>query len=369
MKKIKKNLKVIGTGLLFLNLTSCMNLFNKPDIIIEDYLVQKNSYYVLVESINEQWEIKEISIQPRARDNSNQEVLQITSQFKQISPFFEVVEKKARYHCQSLTKYQGYHPCSSSKLSMMEESNSGHVIQSYVSDITMNVLRFGTAPGYQPFSKDKSVSYINRNYSVVINEEAVQDILNETNLIKIIQDNRTLIAVKKTVLAVDFGSMPNSDDKPKNYANNTAPEIKIGEFDNDSTSAVTRFKVTTINQGGGIGKINIYLDNTRLNPKIRGTQTNGDGSITKEYELDLPYGVSVIKAEVYDYSNKNKSKPVSHKLIKDYYSQPTLHVLSIGIKDFEDSRLNLKYTVNDARLFGKAIEEQSQGLFKEVNVH
>lgn len=367
MKKFKKNSQIIGTGLLFLNLISCSNLTGiKNNITIKTYISEEDGYYVLVENTDNQWKIKKIGTKNRiGRESLSEEILYVAADLKFIAPSFNLneVEKKASYICQTSKTYQNYHPCASSKLSVIEKIATDQ--QSFIDGFTLDILKWGTAPGYRSFDKNKPLTYINREYSVTVNKEAIAPILAQTNLIEIIKNNRTLLNSKNFITPEEFNTIPNVI--VDTTVNNIAPEIKIGEFDKDDNSSITHFTVIASNKGGGVGDINIYLDDTRLNPKIITSKKDDEGSVIKEYELDLPYGQNTIKAIAYDHSNVNKSSPASYQLTKDYYSQPTLHVLSIGIKKYSGFK-PLGLTENDAKSIGETLIEQNNELYKNVNV-
>jgi len=48
--------------------------------------------------------------------------------------------------------------------------------------------------------------------------------------------------------------------------------------------------------------------------------------------------------------------------------KPSVHALVIGIEKFNNPRLNLEFSVADAKLFADVIKDHSPGLFETVNV-
>ena len=61
---------------------------------------------------------------------------------------------------------------------------------------------------------------------------------------------------------------------------------------------------------------------------------------------------------------------VAHHIAKYKIThKPELHALIIGIDEFKNPKLRLKYAVNDATLFAETIKSQSKGLFSKTVIH
>lgn len=141
----------------------------------------------------------------------------------------------------------------------------------------------------------------------------------------------------------------------------------------DSTEARTvAVSLQIEDKGGGIGDVRLYrngtaviLENTRSMP----APAESRGSRTLRFEVPLEPGQNLIRAIAFNADNSMQSKDAQMEVQANIASrQPALHAIVIGIKDFANPRLALKYSVADAELFASTLEHKARGLYSSVHV-
>lgn len=144
----------------------------------------------------------------------------------------------------------------------------------------------------------------------------------------------------------------------------------------DTPKHVTRdqisVKLQLTDQGGGIGDIRLYLNGTAVIMDSRAVKITAREAkaLVKEYTLKLAYGKNIIKAVAFNGDNSMQSNEATLEVDAAYTSaaKPSLHALVIGINEFKNPKLKLKYPVTDADLFAATLQKASAGLFDKVNI-
>jgi len=149
------------------------------------------------------------------------------------------------------------------------------------------------------------------------------------------------------------------------------PEVEIlGPAEVTIEGNIHKILVRVIDKGGGIGAIGLRLNDTAMTPRKPplkrkpGTLTapiefpSGSGDdIGELFEIEVPVA-SGRKAQIHDVQVEAEnaagtvaavSSPQRVTVKAQAVPQPLLHVLAVGINQYRDSDLRLKYAVNDAR--------------------
>jgi WD40 repeat protein len=139
----------------------------------------------------------------------------------------------------------------------------------------------------------------------------------------------------------------------------------------DKSDATVKLKIT--DAGGGIGDIRLYLngsavmlDSTR-GVKIVATNQN---EIYKIYKLKLVSGLNSIRAVAFNADNTMQSTDAVYEIAASFKSigRPSLYALVIGINEYKNPKLQLKYAVADATLFADTLKKSASSLFEKVEV-
>jgi WD40 repeat protein len=152
------------------------------------------------------------------------------------------------------------------------------------------------------------------------------------------------------------------------------PPPTVAIVDTPATTASPKISVSLRikDQGGGIGDVRLYrngaavvFEKTRNLNVVDTTQE----SQTLRYDISLEPGNNTIRAIAFNADNSMQSTDTSINVQASIAArQPALHAIVIGIKDFANPRLALKYSVADAELFASTLETRGKGLFSSVHV-
>jgi len=139
----------------------------------------------------------------------------------------------------------------------------------------------------------------------------------------------------------------------------------------DKDSIDISVKITP--KSGGVGEIRILVNGTAKTLDTRAFRTQGSGSTPFErtYNIKLSHGMNEIKALAFESTNSARSDESVYKIKSTFKTphKPSIYALVIGIQEYRNSKFNLKYTRDDAKIFRDALETQKKnGLFDEVHV-
>ena len=154
------------------------------------------------------------------------------------------------------------------------------------------------------------------------------------------------------------------------------PPPTVAIVDTPATTASPKISVSLRikDQGGGIGDVRLYRNGAAV--VFEKTQTRnlnvaeaGQDAQVLRYEISLEPGANTIRAIAFNADNSMQSADTTIEVQASIVArQPALHAIVIGIKDFANPRLALKYSVADAELFASTLETRGKGLFSSVHV-
>jgi uncharacterized caspase-like protein len=85
--------------------------------------------------------------------------------------------------------------------------------------------------------------------------------------------------------------------------------------------------------------------------------------------VKLVPGKNALRAIAFNAENSMQSTDALHEIEASIAAKrPSLHALVVGIQDYENPKLTLKYSVADATLMANTLREQAKGLFEGVYV-
>ena len=171
-------------------------------------------------------------------------------------------------------------------------------------------------------------------------------------------------------------------DLGKAIASGAAPRVAILTPVSNSAASNDEVEVeaSIADQGGGIGKLEWRVNGITLGVESRGLDrlpAPGVSSspvrppITAKRILSLDLGEN--KIEVVAYNGLNLIASDAAQIVVNWDGQKTavplkLHVLTVGVNDYFDSRLRLSYAVPDAKALGDALKKAGNGIYGEVEV-
>jgi len=153
-----------------------------------------------------------------------------------------------------------------------------------------------------------------------------------------------------------------------------SPQVLIVDTQESAETNEAKVTLKLTDMGGGIGDVRLYLngsavvlDNTRA---LKVVAINDGKSVTRTYTVKLTNGRNSIRAIAFNADNSMQSPDALHEIIAAFKSttKPTLHAVIVGINEFKNPKLQLKYPVADAMLFAKTLRESATGLFEKVEI-
>ncbi len=152
------------------------------------------------------------------------------------------------------------------------------------------------------------------------------------------------------------------------------PAVAIVDTPNATASPKITIALRIKDQGGGIGDVRLYRNGAAV--VFEKTQTRnlnvaeaGQDGQTLRYDISLEPGANTIRAIAFNADNSMQSTDSTIEVQASIAArQPALHAIVIGIKDFANPRLALKYPVADAELFASTLEAKGKSLFSSISI-
>jgi WD40 repeat protein len=150
------------------------------------------------------------------------------------------------------------------------------------------------------------------------------------------------------------------------------PAVAIVDTPNATSTQKITVSLRVKDQGGGIGDVRLYRNGAAVvfekTRNLSVVDTTQDGQVLR-YDISLEPGNNTIRAVAFNADNSMQSTDTSIDVQASIATrQPALHAIVIGIKDFANPRLELKYPVADGELFASTLETRGKGLFSSIHV-
>lgn len=174
------------------------------------------------------------------------------------------------------------------------------------------------------------------------------------DLVKVALSGRALTQVRKM-----------ADIKPP-------PAVAIVDTPASVGNEETTVKVQVADQGGGIGDVRLYLNDSAIvldRSRSQAVASTPGGAQVFPYKVRLVAGTNRLRAIAFNADNSMQSANANHAIeARIAVARPSLHAIVIGINDYEDPRLSLRYPVADAQLVAATLRQQAPGLFETVDI-
>lgn len=149
------------------------------------------------------------------------------------------------------------------------------------------------------------------------------------------------------------------------------PTVTIVDTPTATTNSSITLSLRVTDQGGGVGNVRLYRNGTAVvfeKTRNLALSSNQTGELM-HYNVGLEPGVNTIRAVAFNADNTMQSVDSTIDIRADIARRPpALHAIVIGIKDFANPRLALKYPVADAELFAATLESRARGLFATIDI-
>jgi WD40 repeat protein len=162
-------------------------------------------------------------------------------------------------------------------------------------------------------------------------------------------------------------------DLTKAVASGSAPSVRITSPRSSSTiddgSATVEADFT--DQGGGLGKVEWRVNGTTFGIDSVTSDVSGGKSISLRRTFALIPGDNRVEVVAYNAQGLVSSDPAVIMLNfppQQASGPPQLHVVSVGVNDYWDSKLRLSFAVSDANSIGNGLKQAGQKLYEKVEL-
>ena len=124
-------------------------------------------------------------------------------------------------------------------------------------------------------------------------------------------------------------------------------------------------------RGGGVGRIEYRVNGVvKSAVEARPVDLWIPGRQPVQRPLTLENGVNTVTVTAYNAQNKIASEPLTFTAYVDapLEQPPELYVLAVGVSNYRDRALQLKYAAADARAVAQEVERRGKRLFKAIHV-
>lgn len=125
-------------------------------------------------------------------------------------------------------------------------------------------------------------------------------------------------------------------------------------------------------RGGGVGALRVFLNGSAVaQTEARDLEVvAAAGAQVRRVPVHLANGDNEISVIAFNADGSMASTPVKARVrsLQAASRKPALHALVVGINEFENPRLNLRYSVPDAVAVARLLEQRAKGLFGQVNI-
>ena len=151
-----------------------------------------------------------------------------------------------------------------------------------------------------------------------------------------------------------------------------APDVALVDVPADTDAESLDLHVRIADRGGGVGDVRTLVNGTATSDipgrGLEVVQAAADPGRTIRVRL-VP-GVNEIQIIAFNADGSKQSNPAAASVLARYAptAKPQLYALVVGIQDFANNSLNLRYSVADAKAVAQLLQQKAAPLFDKVNI-
>jgi len=213
-----------------------------------------------------------------------------------------------------------------------------------------------TPQGYYDFQGDTAEQYVNvRRGNEVSGISTYREKFYRPDLVQLALNGGKLPATLPTLASV----------KPP-------PDVALVGVPGEVESEALELHVSISDRGGGVGEVRTFVNNSAVSDQTaRGLEVvEAAGVPTRTIHVRLVPGKNDIRVIAFNADGSVHSNPALATVTARYASseKPQLYALVVGIQEFDNTRLNLRYSVADATAIAELLRQRAKPLFGKVNV-
>jgi WD40 repeat protein len=147
------------------------------------------------------------------------------------------------------------------------------------------------------------------------------------------------------------------------------PVVKIAAL--AGASGNVQVLVRMVNEGGGVRNLRVLHNGKSMalnEMDLKYPEKSGEFT-TYKHDVNLIGGNNTFTAVASNRDNVESDPRSVDVFTESEVKHSVCHILSVGINEYKNPKLNLNYAKPDAVSFSKLVDENSLSLFKEINVH
>jgi len=148
------------------------------------------------------------------------------------------------------------------------------------------------------------------------------------------------------------------------------PKIRIANYFQEN--GILSLKIEVCENDGGVGDLKVLLNGSPIDildsRGLRLVRKERDNCYFVNRKIQLTDGVNRVSTFATNQKGTIESNrdEISLRYSAPQIEKPNLHIFAIGVSDYYDSSLNLRYSVADAKAILKTVPEVSKKLFKHI---
>lgn len=142
-----------------------------------------------------------------------------------------------------------------------------------------------------------------------------------------------------------------------------APELRITNAQKipaHTDKELIKFHVETLDKHNSLDRINVWINNVPVYGKNGIPVTNKKGKIIKQLELQLVSGKNKIQFSCMNQKGVESLKQTFYVNCTALPIKPDLYIVAIGVSEYQNKEMNLKYAAKDARDFVNLFKKHTQ---------
>jgi WD40 repeat protein len=152
-----------------------------------------------------------------------------------------------------------------------------------------------------------------------------------------------------------------------------APAVEIVGLPAEVTNETLPLQLKITDAGGGVGDVRVFLNRTAVAYVAGRNLTSTDSPLTpgiRSIPVRLVNGTNRLTVIAFNVDNSMSSNPAAGvvELKLPSVEKPQLHALVVGIQQYNNPKLTLRYSKADAEAFAKVLGQKAKGLFDTIDI-
>lgn len=145
------------------------------------------------------------------------------------------------------------------------------------------------------------------------------------------------------------------------------PDVTLSDAPAETDASELDLHMQITERGGGVGNIRVYLNESAV------SETAGNaaaGTTSRAVHLKLVPGRNEVTVIAFNADGSKRSNPAQATVNAhfDPAGKPQLHALVVGIQDFDNPDIALRYSVADAQAVAALLQAKAAPLFSKVDI-